>query len=85
MNRILALLVVLILVGVAPLVHGDECKGTFMHVGKTGDFSDAAHKALDEQYHVVDVDPKKRPFEEPKAVSGAMPSTPLDDGGNEMH
>jgi hypothetical protein len=84
MNRILALLVLLILIGTAPLARGDECKGTFMRAGKTGDFSEAAHKALDEQYHVVDVDPKKRPFEEPKAISGEVPSTPLDDGGNEM-
>jgi hypothetical protein len=79
-------LAILLLLTLMPLsASASQCIHAFMRGGEVTKFDPLAHKALDARYRITDVDPAKRPFQSPKAISGEMPSAPNDGEGRPVH
>lgn len=63
-----------------------DCTATYMKVTDPSPYDAMAHKALDAQYKITEIDPKQRAWQSPKGKAGALPNAPLDTAtGQEIH
>lgn len=69
----------------AATASAGECSIAYLRGGEPSKFDPMAHQALDSRYQIIDIDPVEHHFVDPKAVSGSMPTTPMDENGQPVH